>query len=128
MSDLAEGRQGFKPLAVGSEGVIIFHAREARMRLVEETQGNGDGDIGMADAISEPIICRSRRPVGLELRQRAENLAVAALDPDVRDLLMKSSDTGPLINRMKKTPPPMTTIATRPRSTSAVVFKNRRKA
>ena len=54
------------------------------MRLGDEAQHGGDRDIGMADAVAEPIVARPAGAVGLEHGESARYLRAAAVDPDVR--------------------------------------------
>jgi hypothetical protein len=42
------------------------------MRVADEAQRRRDRDIGVADAVAEPVVGLPRRAVGLERRQHAD--------------------------------------------------------
>src|SRR5215470_7842480 len=76
---------------------VLGHRNQAGIGLEEETQGRHDGDIGVTDAVAEPIAASPGGAVALERRERARHLAAAALDPDlgggaVQPLLVEQAD------------------------------------
>src|SRR5262245_15879512 len=53
------------------------------MRLVDEAQDGGDGDIGMADAAIEPVIAVPAGAFDLKDTENGGYLCPTAIDPDV---------------------------------------------
>ena len=61
----------------------VRHRDQPRMCFGDEAQHGGDRDIGMADAVAEPIIARPDAAFGFKDGQRPQNLRAAAIDPNV---------------------------------------------
>ena len=63
--------------------------QQLRVRLAEETQGAGDGDIGVAEIFPEPERARPSGPVRFQRAEHRPDLQLAALGPTGRDLLVQ---------------------------------------
>ena len=63
--------------------------QQLRVRLAEEAQGAGDGDVGVAERVPEPERARPPRPVRFQRAEHRPDLQLAALGPTGRDLLVQ---------------------------------------
>jgi hypothetical protein len=86
--DLPEGGQSLAPLRVDGERGIVGHKRQARMRLRDEAQRAGHGDVGMADAVAELVGAGARGAVGFESGEGGRDLRAAAPSPGLRHLVV----------------------------------------
>ena len=59
------------------------------MRLGDEAQRGGHRDVGVADAAVEPVVARPTGAIGLEDGENGGYLPAAAVDPEVRHLLVQ---------------------------------------
>ena len=69
----------------------IARVEQRRMRLAGEAQHAGDRDIGMADALAEPVRRLDRGALLFQHLQHAADLRLAALDPEIELLSLRST-------------------------------------
>ena len=62
------------------------HRDEPGMSLGEKAQGRGDGDVGVADAVAEPVVAGPAGAIGFQGRKHGRDLPTTAVDPDVGHL------------------------------------------
>jgi hypothetical protein len=66
LADSLKRRQRLKPRRVSGQRWKIRHRNEPWMRVDKEPQRHGDGTIGVADRLAEPIIAATAGKIGFQ--------------------------------------------------------------
>src|SRR6185312_12975568 len=87
LHDFLECRQRLAARGVGRQRRIACGIVEMRVRLAGEAEHAGNRDVGMADPLAEQIRRRHGGALPLQHVERARDLRLAALDPQLELLL-----------------------------------------
>ena len=79
LADLLEDGQFLESLAVRIKVGVVLHRDDIRQGFLRVADGAGDSDVGMADAIPEPVFALPFGAVLLQDRKRTGDLCAAAL-------------------------------------------------